>query len=63
MELNQTDIQTIIEIVIVGTFTAGFFGYLIWKMGNNPDNHGKWYSKNYQTDRKIKENRTYIASV
>ena len=41
MELNQTDIQTIIEIAIVGAFTAMFFGYLIWKMGNDPDNHGK----------------------
>jgi uncharacterized protein (DUF983 family) len=41
MELNQTDIGAIIEIVIVGTITVGFFGYLIWKMGNNPDNHGK----------------------
>lgn len=41
MELNQTDIQSIIEIVIVGIFTAGFFGYLVWKMGKNPDNHGK----------------------
>lgn len=41
MELNQSDIGAIIEIVIVGTITVGFFGYLIWKMGNNPDNHGK----------------------
>jgi len=41
MEIMQSDIQTIVEIVIVGTITAGFFGYLIWKMGKNPDNHGK----------------------
>lgn len=41
MEIMQSDLQAIIEIVIVGTFTAGFFGYLIWKMGNNPDNHNK----------------------
>ena len=41
MELNQTDIQSIIEIVIVGIFTALFFGYLIWKMGEDPRNHGK----------------------
>lgn len=41
MEIMQSDIQAIAEIVIVGTFTAMFFGYLIWKMGKNPDNHGK----------------------
>ena len=41
MEIMQSDIQTIVEIVIVGTLTAMFFGYLVWKMGKNPDNHGK----------------------
>lgn len=41
MEMMQSDIQAIVEIVIVGSFTAMFFGYLIWKMGKNPDNHGK----------------------
>lgn len=39
--MMQSDIQAIVEIVIVGSFTAMFFGYLIWKMGKNPDNHGK----------------------
>jgi len=41
MKMMQSDIQAIAEIVIVGSFTAIFFGYLVWKMGKDPRNHGK----------------------
>ena len=41
MELNEIDLVLLLEYIIVGVFTAGFFGYLVWKMGQNPDNHEK----------------------
>ena len=41
MELNQIDWVLLFQYIVVGIFTAGFFGYLVWQMGKNPDNHGK----------------------
>lgn len=41
MELSKIDWTLVLEIGIVAIITAGWFGYLIWQMGKNPDNHGK----------------------
>lgn len=41
MELNQIDWTLMFQYVVVGLLTAAFFGYLLWQMGKNPDNHDR----------------------